>query len=68
MVASDLKGSAFAAALLHWMKENLCKAELQRANCDNSLSLPAPWDEAAAPSQALQSHGGGRVGGEKEKE
>lgn len=37
-------------------------------NCDIGLIFPAPWDEPGAPSQALQSHGGGRVRGEKEEE
>ena len=37
-------------------------------NCDVGVIFLAPWDKPEALSQALQSHGGGWVGGEKEKE
>lgn len=37
-------------------------------NCDIGLIFPAPWDEPETPNQALQSHGGEQVRGEKEEE
>lgn len=37
-------------------------------NCDIGSIFPAPWDEPETPSQALQSHGGEQVRGEKEEE
>lgn len=46
----------------------LCKDRLHKTNCDIGLIFPAPWDEPEAHSQALQSHGEGQAGGEKEEE
>lgn len=72
VVARDLKGNTFVFEVEPTLQETeggkLCKDKLHKTNCDIGVTFPTPRDEPEAPSRALQWHGGGWVGGEKEEE